>query len=205
MINKYLVSVAVALSCGSAFAATDLALGKSTTASSFYDSGTEVFPSANITDGITLDSGTASNWSFWLAAQGKTAGEWVQVDLGSNFNISNVTLFDTHNRSYNDRGTNEFSISLSTDGNNFQNVASDSFSYSEWVNQTAKSVDIAPSVGRYVRFNVVSPYGGQSAGLAEMQVYGSVAAVPEPETYAMLLAGLGLMGTIARRRKAKSV
>jgi hypothetical protein len=28
------------------------------------------------------------------------------------------------------------------------------------------------------------------------------AAVPEPETYAMLLAGLGLIGTIARRRKA---
>jgi hypothetical protein len=27
--------------------------------------------------------------------------------------------------------------------------------------------------------------------------------VPEPETYAMLLAGLGLMGAIARRRKAK--
>lgn len=34
----------------------------------------------------------------------------------------------------------------------------------------------------------------------------SVTAVPEPETYAMLLAGLGLIGTIARRRnKSKSV
>ena len=31
-----------------------------------------------------------------------------------------------------------------------------------------------------------------------------VSAVPEPETYAMLLAGLGLMGAIVRRRKAKS-
>jgi uncharacterized protein len=29
------------------------------------------------------------------------------------------------------------------------------------------------------------------------------AAVPEPETYAMLLAGLGLVGTIARRRRRK--
>ena len=30
-----------------------------------------------------------------------------------------------------------------------------------------------------------------------------VSPVPEPETYAMLLAGLGLMGVIARRRHAK--
>ncbi len=28
--------------------------------------------------------------------------------------------------------------------------------------------------------------------------------VPEPETYAMLLAGLGVMGAVARRRKQKS-
>ena len=32
----------------------------------------------------------------------------------------------------------------------------------------------------------------------------SVTAVPEPETYAMMLAGLALMGTIARRRKNKA-
>jgi len=29
----------------------------------------------------------------------------------------------------------------------------------------------------------------------------AIAAVPEPETYAMLLAGLGLVGVAARRRK----
>jgi hypothetical protein len=32
-----------------------------------------------------------------------------------------------------------------------------------------------------------------------------VTPVPEPESYAMLLAGLGLMATIARRRRAKLV
>lgn len=32
----------------------------------------------------------------------------------------------------------------------------------------------------------------------------SVSAVPEPETYAMLLAGLGLMGAVARRRKNRA-
>ena len=33
----------------------------------------------------------------------------------------------------------------------------------------------------------------------------TVAAIPEPETYAMMLAGLGLMGFVARRRKQKAV
>jgi len=41
-------------------------------------------------------------------------------------------------------------------------------------------------------------------GLASINVInGTVAAVPEPETYAMLLAGLGVLGAIARRRKQK--
>jgi hypothetical protein len=38
---------------------------------------------------------------------------------------------------------------------------------------------------------------------AQDQLY-MISAVPETETYAMMLAGLGLMGTIARRRKAKA-
>ncbi len=47
----------------------------------------------------------------------------------------------------------------------------------------------------------VNNWGGQSVndegwGIASA----SVSAVPEPETYAMLLAGLGMMGTIVRRR-----
>ena len=41
--------------------------------------------------------------------------------------------------------------------------------------------------------------GGDNVGALLDNV--SVSAVPEPETYAMLLAGLGLMGFIARRRK----
>jgi hypothetical protein len=32
---------------------------------------------------------------------------------------------------------------------------------------------------------------------------GDVAAVPEPETYALMLAGLGLVGFMARRKKPK--
>jgi len=43
---------------------------------------------------------------------------------------------------------------------------------------------------------------GQSLADESWKITGAtVSAVPEPETYAMLLAGLGVMGAIARRRK----
>jgi hypothetical protein len=45
--------------------------------------------------------------------------------------------------------------------------------------------------------------GGNPTGLRVEFDQSSVAAVPEPETYAMLLAGLGMLGFAARRRKAK--
>ena len=44
--------------------------------------------------------------------------------------------------------------------------------------------------------------GGQ-ATVGFTALNATVAAVPEPESYAMLLAGLGLMGAIARRRNSK--
>jgi hypothetical protein len=53
-------------------------------------------------------------------------------------------------------------------------------------------------------------FSGQQIGAANakftsavLTYAAAVTPVPEPETYAMLLAGLGLMGAIARRRKNK--
>jgi hypothetical protein len=51
-------------------------------------------------------------------------------------------------------------------------------------------------------YSNLSNHSSQGAFWADAQVGGHsvLAAVPEPETYAMLLAGLGLMGSLARRR-----
>ena len=46
-------------------------------------------------------------------------------------------------------------------------------------------------------FGLLNGYGDNATG------FGVAAPVPEPETYAMLLAGLGMVGTIIRRRKSK--
>ncbi len=63
------------------------------------------------------------------------------------------------------------------------------------------------SIGRY--FNFFADTGApvtkvvfQSSGYALETDNHSVVAVPEPETYAMMLAGLGLLGAAARRKAA---
>lgn len=58
----------------------------------------------------------------------------------------------------------------------------------------------APDTNAYTAARSSSTYAG---GTWRFDMVNVVAApVPEPETYAMLLAGLGLMGAVARRRKA---
>lgn len=76
----------------------------------------------------------------------------------------------------------------------FNNPGAGGSSADQWVSQTWNNL----SAGNYTL--------AFSTGLGQLKVDDvaiSVTAVPEPGTYAMMLAGLGLIGTVARRRKAK--
>lgn len=62
--------------------------------------------------------------------------------------------------------------------------------------------DVLAKGGQYtLRFAVINNQGDQmQMGLDNVSL--QVAAVPEPESYALMLAGLGLVGVVARRRRS---
>ena len=67
------------------------------------------------------------------------------------------------------------------------------------------------ATGLQVKMDIDANRGGWAVTLAKstLTTDGSglptpIPGVPEPETYAMLLAGLGVMGAVARRRKARA-
>lgn len=80
--------------------------------------------------------------------------------------------------------------------------------HSSFVDMIVTDGDLAPEGlegfamdGKF--YLAIANEGNDSTRFGTTTVY-ALAPVPEPETYAMLLAGLGLMGVVARRRKLKA-
>lgn len=170
-------------------------------------------------DPITTDDTGLSTLTY--AAQGTN-----NKLTGVQFNVSTLG-FENIAVSYDLRHSNTSSryeqFQYSLDGTNFVDFALfDGNAGDTWFN--GRTVDLsaisgadnnanfafrvvsafAPGTSAYAAANTGSSYATSGTWRFDMvTVSGSaVAPVPEPETYAMLLAGLGLMGFAARRRQA---
>jgi len=157
----------------------------------------------NIAANLSSDSYTqSSSWNGFTAATAFNNGawnagnfgyQWIQVDLGSVRDIASVQY--TLNLLPNNNVVEKIFVSDSAIGHNWSGLTAAASFSGFGSNGDIKDLAINAS-GRYVE---IVAYGGQSwTALSKV----SVTAVPEPETYAMLLGGLALVGAISRRKKA---
>jgi hypothetical protein len=71
---------------------------------------------------------------------------------------------------------------------------------------TGQLKEMSAAACQFMGFGAGSCYGFTTSehGKTDIKFNFSITAVPEPETYAMLLAGLGMIGFVARRRKIRN-
>ena len=68
------------------------------------------------------------------------------------------------------------------------------------------SVNLAEFPNQYARVRFVNDRFGETCiFLSISSIRSAVAAVPEPSTWAMMLVGFGMIGTLARRRASRSI
>ena len=144
----------------------------------------------------------------WLA--NSQTSKWItpSVDQGASFDASSNGTY-TWNLSFDLSGYNPATASFSgqfaadnsaTVSLNGQTIGT-SNGFSSFSSFAASSGFVSGvNVLSFVVTNLAQN-GGNPTGLRTEFLASSVTAVPEPETSAMLLAGLGLMGAVARRRK----
>jgi hypothetical protein len=158
-------------------------------------------PSGWVVSGGAVDIVGPSNGWGWLCAPG--GGNCVDLDgsvgqAGVLSNTLSLTAGTTYTATFDIAGNQRNYGDDVVDITFGSSTLSSSFSSNAaW---TTYSLSFTPSVsGDYAL--TFHNLGGDNQGAVLDNV--SIQAVPEPETYAMMVAGLGLMGVVARRRKSR--
>ena len=178
----------------------------SVTASDTFSS----YDANNLINGSGLSGGLHdTNWKNMWQTTWDDVPHYLVFDLGQTVSLTGTQVWQyAADFSYpwyeTDRGVKDLGVSISLDGVNFTQVT-DAVLERHILNADNRQEPFAAQIvaltgnARYVRFDLNSNYGSAWTGLSEVRFS---AAVPEAATWAMMIAGFGLVGAAARRRRA---
>jgi F5/8 type C domain/PEP-CTERM motif len=166
------------------------------TASSVFDN-EPTWGASKVIDG----SWDGDRTNYWLAkgiydTRAGTLPAWLKFDLGQEYTISSVSLFNTKNYMYNDRGAKDFNFLTSSDGVNY--LTPFLSGTLDWQATSFQTFDFSSFVTtRYLQIQFTSAYG-QFGGVGLNEV--KIMAVPEPSSLSLLALG----GVVALRRRKRA-
>ena len=193
------LSIALPVSIAQAF---NVALNKPVIDFSNQYSGLPGYEAGNVTDGSTSDiQGT----NYWVTDNNAGLNAYFTLDLQGVFSITEIDLRNTHNDSWDDRGTGAFHILASTAVDSSSQLISPTTILSGTLSDVSGEDPIAADVFtisnglaagdyRYLKFVVDSLavyVNAGGAGLNEIEVQADIATnVPESSTNALIFCGV---------------
>ena len=146
-----------------------------------------------MTDGVFLPIGTQWNTGtvFWSGDYGV---DTITVTLNHKSSVSSFALQGDND--------NNYRVEYLDSANVWQTAAIISPNRS-WGQDNGYATLGSAMVTTAFRISGAPGAGDSQFSVSEFQAMGTVVAVPEPSTYAMLGAGLGLLGLVARRKSRR--
>lgn len=143
-----------------------------------------------------IDANTSTAWSS--SVQSQTGSQWLQVDMGSNFNVKKVILIPRTSGSLVQCFPVDFKLQYSTDGSSWTDVPGQAYTnYPAPVNNSGENFYFdSPVYARYIRLLATkfSPdgYGNYYTQIAEMAPYYTYVQTPRSSATSSTQAGAGM-------------
>jgi hypothetical protein len=127
--------------------------------------------------------------------------QWIEIKLGSLDDLSSLAAtFSASNRTI----VGPFTAEVSTDGSVFHPFGS-GYTFSKSKNVGTDTITVTtPMLADYIIFDfgpTDAQYHDGGSAVRELFAFGGPSTVPEPSVWALVLAGVGAVGALARTRR----